>query len=158
MKKIYLNIILFMLISILLGTANIFAKKDKTISEIENRTLTQRPEFSYDELFSGKYFENYENFLSDQFAFREVLVSIGSGFDDLKGFKYDGGAVLVVTGGNNSSDVVDGDIDDVLDDDSSDESDTGDIGIDDGDNQNHPDNQNKDKNEVTDENDNLTDD
>ena len=49
---------------------NIFTA-DKTFSPIENRNLAQKPVFSWEKLFSGKYMEEYEKYLTDQFAMRD---------------------------------------------------------------------------------------
>lgn len=49
---------------------------DKEYSERENRMLEKFPEFSSSALFSGEYTSNITKYLSDQFPFRDAMVSI----------------------------------------------------------------------------------
>ncbi len=49
---------------------NIFTA-DREFSPVENRNLAQKPVFSWEKLFSGKYMEEYEKYLTDQFAMRD---------------------------------------------------------------------------------------
>ncbi|NMB36260.1 MAG: hypothetical protein GX989_08260 [Firmicutes bacterium] len=51
---------------------------DKAFSEMENRVLQQRPLFSREDLFSGKFSLAAEKYLADQFAFRGMWVGIKS--------------------------------------------------------------------------------
>ncbi len=51
-----------------------FFDKDKLISESENRTLAQRPDFSVSALFSGKYTVDFENYYSDNFPARDFFI------------------------------------------------------------------------------------
>ncbi len=44
---------------------------DRERSETENRTLAQWPEFSWDELKSGKFTAGVEKYFSDQFPLRD---------------------------------------------------------------------------------------
>lgn len=52
---------------------NVFSS-DREFSDIENRPLAQKPEFSTKELFYGQWTENYEKYITDQFAFRDEWV------------------------------------------------------------------------------------
>lgn len=46
--------------------------KDKKISEEENRTLTERPRCTWDSVLGGIYMQQYESYISDQFAGRNL--------------------------------------------------------------------------------------
>ena len=48
----------------------------KAFSENENRILAARPEFSIDSLLSGKFTSDYEEFITDQFVFRDNWIGI----------------------------------------------------------------------------------
>ncbi len=52
-----------------------FVIPDKTMSQKENRTLTQTPSFRIDQLFSGEYTTELATYISDQFPVRDVFVS-----------------------------------------------------------------------------------
>jgi hypothetical protein len=51
---------------------------DQAFSETENRMLQKKPHFSWDNLISGKFSFAAENYLADQFAFRDMWVGIKS--------------------------------------------------------------------------------
>jgi len=48
---------------------------DKAASELENRTLAQKPELSVDALLSGEYMSDFETYTTDQFPGRDVWVA-----------------------------------------------------------------------------------
>ncbi len=52
-----------------------FVTPDKVMSQKENRTLTQTPSFSIDQLFSGEYTAELAMYISDQFPARDEFVS-----------------------------------------------------------------------------------
>lgn len=47
---------------------------DKTVSEVENRTLAKAPEYTSETLLSGEYFADWEDFLIDHAAARNTVV------------------------------------------------------------------------------------
>lgn len=49
---------------------------DKLFSEIENKNLTQRPNFSWDGLVKGKFTDNVNKWLTDQFCWRDGFVGV----------------------------------------------------------------------------------
>lgn len=49
-----------------------------TVSELEKRTLTEKPIFSAESYFSGEYTADFTTYFSDTVPFREQLVSMGS--------------------------------------------------------------------------------
>lgn len=57
------------------------ALKDREYSENENRNLSQMPVISLSSLADGKFMEDMEKYLSDQFVFRDVLVSTRTDID-----------------------------------------------------------------------------
>lgn len=50
-------------------------KKDTGFADTENRVLEQKPEFSMESLIEGTYTNSYQNYVRDQFPFRNEFVS-----------------------------------------------------------------------------------
>ena len=50
--------------------------EDRGFSEMENRALQTRPSFSFSRLFSGQFAEDYEEYISDQFPFRDAWITL----------------------------------------------------------------------------------
>ncbi len=61
----------------------------KTVSEIENRKLTEFPKVSLEELYSGRLFDNLSLYYSDNFVFRDNLVSLSFDLEAKRGIRYD---------------------------------------------------------------------
>ncbi|KGM95525.1 hypothetical protein Z968_08965 [Clostridium novyi A str. 4552] len=72
---------------------NLFSK-DKTFSEAENRVLQNKPTYSFEKLKSGKFTQEYEKYITDQFAFRNFWVGVKSSSDKLLGKKDNNGVYL----------------------------------------------------------------
>lgn len=51
-------------------------KPDRNFSSNENRYLAQKPEFSAESLFDGSYTADYEEYVTDQFVFRDGFISM----------------------------------------------------------------------------------
>ena len=51
-------------------------KKDTGFADTENRVLEQKPEFSMESLIEGMYTNSYQNYVRDQFPFRNEFVSM----------------------------------------------------------------------------------
>lgn len=68
-----------------LALLNIFQSDRPTFSESENRLLATWPQFSVDDLVSGKYFSDISAFFSDTFYKRETMVNLSKKLDSLKG-------------------------------------------------------------------------
>ena len=49
---------------------------DKSFSEQENRYLQTAPTFTFSSLFSGKFTDSFETYLTDQFAFRDAWIAL----------------------------------------------------------------------------------
>ncbi|WP_124099367.1 DHHW family protein [Ruminococcus sp. Marseille-P6503] len=60
--------------------ASIIAK-DREFSEMENRNLAQKPEFSFKNLKEGKFTGDIESYLSDQLFLKDALVSLKTDCD-----------------------------------------------------------------------------
>lgn len=75
--------------------------KDKQFSENENRLLEQKPKFTLDRLFEGRYTKKYEKYTVDQMVGRDKFIKIKTKADDLMGknsengvFKCDDGYLI----------------------------------------------------------------
>lgn len=60
---------------------------DKAFSENENRYLTAAPNFTFQDIFSGKYMRTAENYLNDQMPLRDEFISLRTGIQRLFGFQ-----------------------------------------------------------------------
>ncbi|WMJ76171.1 MULTISPECIES: DHHW family protein [unclassified Sedimentibacter] len=105
----YINIIIFISLIYVISILNITSPKDAAVSQTENRTLAQRPDFNTTDLFSGKYFSDFEKYFADHFYHREQLVQINNDLSYLKGIKRNEEASIVAfdgqnVGGNETSD------------------------------------------------------
>lgn len=67
---------------------------DRDFSEWENRTLTQSPALTFKTLASGEFGEDYESYITDQFALRDTFVKAKFLSDTVLG-KRDSGGVYV---------------------------------------------------------------
>lgn len=74
------------------------ALPDITFSQQENRELAQKPEFSLNSLFLGKYTEKYESYTTDQFAFRDKWTTLKAGCEVGIGKKENKGVYLCKDG------------------------------------------------------------
>ena len=54
---------------------------DRESSEQENRRLQQRPEFSFETLFSGSYTKDFETYVTDQFTLRDEWITVKAARD-----------------------------------------------------------------------------
>lgn len=68
--------------------------KDKVFSEQENRMLQQRPKLSVESLLSGKFMENFESYVSDQFVLRDKWINIKAGAELASGKMQNNGVFL----------------------------------------------------------------
>ncbi len=55
-----------------------FIVPTKDFSENENRMLAKLPKFEFEELINGKYVEKLDNYINDQFVFRDMWIKIKS--------------------------------------------------------------------------------
>lgn len=73
-------------------------KKDAEYSEMENRMLAQRPELSLSDIVSGKFMEEYETYVTDQFVGRDAFVSMKSACERVLGKKINNGVYYAQDG------------------------------------------------------------
>lgn len=67
---------------LVLGIADL-CNDDRLYSETENRVLASRPVFSWEELFSGEYGDDYEEYITDQFVGRDKWIGLKTRADIL---------------------------------------------------------------------------
>lgn len=60
----------------LIFTAADLIQGDRVFSETENRLLASRPGFTMEALFKGKYTEDYEKYITDQFVSRDKWITL----------------------------------------------------------------------------------
>lgn len=75
-RKSAILTIVFLSSVILIFTAADLIQGDRLFSETENKLLASRPKFTWEALFQGKYTEDYEKYLTDQFVGREKWITI----------------------------------------------------------------------------------
>lgn len=94
MKKANLvQISLFLLFIFGLLAVNLFTP-DKDFSPIENRTLAQKPVFSWKNLFSGEYMQDFEAYITDQFAGRDGWTGLKAYSEKALGKKENNGVYI----------------------------------------------------------------
>ena len=72
-KNISVSLVFVLVIAIF--TIMSWIKEDTGFSENENRVLASKPEFTWESFFNGEYTTNYQNYVRDQFPFRNEFVS-----------------------------------------------------------------------------------
>lgn len=95
MKRIFniFFITIFILLIILVPLSIAFSN-DREFSENENRYLSGKPKISINDILTGKYFENFEKYIDDQFVFRDKLYEMKTQLQILVGNKDINGAYL----------------------------------------------------------------
>ncbi len=76
-KSDLIIVILFFLFIYGITFANIVTA-DKNFSEMENRTLAQKPDLNLKHVLSGEFMEEYETYITDQFVARDLFVGAKS--------------------------------------------------------------------------------
>ena len=79
---------IFIIVLFLVLIVNVIVP-DKEKSELENRALESRPRFNLTTVLSGDFMEQWEKYLSDQFAGRNTWRRVKVGLDRLGGAKMD---------------------------------------------------------------------
>lgn len=74
-KALWLQTLIFLCFIGLFFILNL-AIPDKDFSRNENRMLQGLPEFSFEDLFEGKFTKDFEDYVTDQFAFRDRWTSL----------------------------------------------------------------------------------
>lgn len=105
-RKMNLNVLLFLSTLLVLFFINSFQTERPAFSEIENRALKERPEFTWKSLLSGDYFVELENYFADTFVYREPLSKISRSMQHLTGWRGEDQVQLVVHHGANYGDPL----------------------------------------------------
>lgn len=103
MKKINLNILLFIIVIYSISCLNFIAsfRERPSISVLENRALQKKPVLTISEVLSGGYFRKYEEYFSDNFIFRDNFVLVSNNIKKLAGIPNKDGVSLVEYKGEN---------------------------------------------------------
>jgi hypothetical protein len=99
--QVKLNLILFLIFIFGFGIVNLLRPHSQEVSMLEQRNLATQPEFTADRFFAGAYTRDFDNYFSDNFAFRTSLVQVGTSLKGLKGLPDENGISIVVSNGNN---------------------------------------------------------
>ena len=94
MKKAQLCMILVFVLLLAAGAVSVFIHEQRDYSELENRTLQQKPAFSYKKVLKGTYQKQYEAYLSDQFPGRDSWVDMAVSMEAVMGKKDINGVYL----------------------------------------------------------------
>ena len=92
-KATWVQIVLFLGFIAVFMLLFIFSP-NKTFSERENRVLQASPKFSFSSLFSGKYISEFEDYVTDQFPFRDSWVTLKARSEILSGRDENNGIYL----------------------------------------------------------------
>ncbi len=84
-KRYFRIAVLIFFISILLLNSIYILRPKCEYSETENRNLETKPMFSWDAVYSGRYGEQYESYIEDQFPFRTVWIGCKTTVDCMLG-------------------------------------------------------------------------
>lgn len=82
-----INVVVFCVLLLVGGVASLLTKKEK-VSELENRNLTEFPDYSDSALLSGDYFRQIEMYYADNFPWRNDWISVSNQFRENFGFEY----------------------------------------------------------------------
>lgn len=89
-KSGYVIVVCFLMFIHGIAFANFFVK-DKNYSETEKRILAQKPKLQLSDVMSGKYMEDYEAYITDQFVARDIFVKVKSVSERALGRKINNG-------------------------------------------------------------------
>lgn len=89
-KSGYVIVVCFLIFIYGIVFANFFVK-DKNYSETEKRILAQKPKLQLSDVMSGKYMEDYESYITDQFVARDIFVKVKSVSERALGRKINNG-------------------------------------------------------------------
>lgn len=97
------NILFFLLVIFGLGILNLTSSHAEETSQLEQRDLAERPVFSWNNLFSGQFTKDLEEYISDHFAFRSFMAEAGAYLTEFKGLPDKNEATIVQQGGDNTA-------------------------------------------------------
>ncbi|CAM3384212.1 DHHW family protein [Marinicrinis lubricantis] len=79
------NVLLFLAPLYLLFILFLAGIGKSDVSDLEMRKLQERPVLTWDSLWSGQYFRDYENYVADHFVFREPFLKLSTFLGELRG-------------------------------------------------------------------------
>ena len=85
-KTYALKVVAFFLMLYVGATVSFMIPLRPTYSESEKRDLKEFPEFSFEAILSGSYFDDISTWFSDTFPFREQLTKLNTSIKKLSGF------------------------------------------------------------------------
>ena len=94
MKKLYVIFIVLFALLIALPSVWVFATEDVSFSDNENRMLQTAPKLNGDTVLSGKFQDELNEYITDQFPARDTWTALGSRIKMLSGMKDVGGAYI----------------------------------------------------------------
>lgn len=89
-KSDFIIIVIFLLFLYGIAVGNLLTK-DRLFSEMENRMLAEMPQFKVQEVLSGKFMKEYEEYVTDQFIARDTFIQVKSAGERLLGKKVNRG-------------------------------------------------------------------
>ena len=98
MKKLYLIFIALFAAVIVVPSVWVFASEDVSFSDNENRMLQTAPELNGETVLSGKFQDELNEYITDQFPARDTWTAVGSRVKMLAGMKDIGGAYIGADG------------------------------------------------------------
>ncbi len=81
------TVISFILLLFIFFSLIVFLPKDEKASVLENRALREMPTLSRENIFSGIFSSEFEDYLSDNVAFRSIFTDLSSKYDTFKGIE-----------------------------------------------------------------------
>ena len=94
MKKLYIIFIVLFAALIVVPAVWVFASEDVSFSDNENRMLQTAPKLNGDSVLSGKFQDELNEYVTDQFPARDTWTALGSRIKMLCGMKDIGGAYI----------------------------------------------------------------
>lgn len=76
LKRLYVFLLSIFLAWLVVLSVVSLTDQDATVSLVENRKLSAKPDFSWSALVSGSYIEKLENYYADTFPFRDSLLAL----------------------------------------------------------------------------------
>ncbi len=94
MKKLYILFIVLFAVMIALPSLWVFATEDTEFSDNENRMLQTAPELNGENILSGDFQNDLNEYITDQFPARDTWTALGSRIKMMSGMKDIGGAYI----------------------------------------------------------------
>ena len=94
MKKLYILFIALFAVLLVLPSVWVFASEDVSFSDNENRMLQTAPELNGERVLSGKFQDELNEYITDQFPARDTWTALGSRIKMASGMKDIGGAYI----------------------------------------------------------------